>query len=41
MEHNEHKNNLQMLFIAELIAQLTPQEMNRVISEIEAILSER
>lgn len=41
MEHSERNEELRMMFIMELIAQLSPAEQERIIAEIEAILSER
>ena len=41
MEQCEQNETLQILFIMELVGQLTPSERKRVVCEIEAILSER
>lgn len=41
MEHLEPNENLRLMFIMELIAQLSPAEQERIIAEIEAILSDR
>lgn len=41
MEHRETNDNLRLMFITELIAQLSPAEQEKIIAEIEAILSDR
>lgn len=41
MEHSERKEELRLMFIMELIAQLSSAELDRIIAEIEAVLSER
>lgn len=41
MEHCERNEELRLMFIMELIAQLSPAEQDRIITEIEAVLSER
>lgn len=41
MEHLEPNEHLRLMFIMELIAQLSPAEQERIIAEIEAILSDR
>lgn len=41
MKQSYQNEELRLLFIVELIAQLSPAEQERIISEIEAILSER
>lgn len=41
MEHRETNDNLRLMFIMELIAQLSPAEQEKIIAEIEAILSDR
>lgn len=41
MKQCKPKEDLRLLFIMELIAQLSPAEQERIISEIEEILSER
>lgn len=41
MEHRETNDNLRLMLIMELIAQLSPAEQEKIIAEIEAILSDR
>lgn len=41
MEHTERNEELRLMFIMELIAQLSPAEQEKIIDEIEAILSDR
>lgn len=41
MEPRETNDNLRLMFIMELIAQLSPAEQEKIIAEIEAILSDR
>lgn len=41
MDHQNHAEELRLLFAMELFSQLTAEEQQRIIAEIKAILSER
>lgn len=41
MEHTERNEELRLMFIMELIAQLSPAEQEKIIAEIGSILSDR
>lgn len=41
MEHCERNEELRLMFIMELIAQLSSAEQDEIIGQIEAVLSER